>query len=447
MSTALAPGTASDVLQAIEADHVHFVDLQFTDILGVVKNVTVPSEQLGGVLREGVWFDGSSIEGFARVAESDMFLVPDLATYAVVPWLQAEERTARLICDVYTPHGDPSLSDPRRALARVQRRALDMGLVYNTSPEMEFFLLRPDVADSAIPLHPHDAVGYFDMPTDLTAGLRRQMTMALKAFGITVESLHHEVAIGQHEIQFEYADALRSADNAMTLRVALKVIAQRNGLYGTFMPKPLSGISGSGMHVHQSLFYRDRAANAFADLGDPHGLSDLARHFIAGQLAHARGMCVILAPLVNSYKRLVPGYEAPVHVSWGRINRSALLRVPRAIRPERTRVEIRCPDASCNPYLAFAVMLAAGLDGISRQIEAPEATDENLYALSEGREDAYAMLPETLEEALDALEEDEVVQEALGPQIYHSFLHAKRREWDDYRCEVTDWELDHYLRY
>jgi len=436
-----------DILRRVQEEGVAFVDLQFTDLMGVVKNVTVPSDQLATVLAQGIWFDGSSIEGMARVAESDMYLVPDLATYAVIPWTEGEGRTARLICHICTPNSEPALSDPRRVLYEVQQRALKMNLVFKTSPEMEFFLLRPNGDAGAIPPRPSDSASYFDMPTDITSGLRREMTVALRAFGIAVESLHHEVATGQHEIQFQYDDALRSADNAMTLRVALKMVAEKNGLYGTFMPKPLRNASGSGMHVHQSLFYAADEVNAFADAGDPHGLSDLARHFLAGQLAHARGMCAILAPLVNSYKRLVPGFEAPINVSWGRINRSALIRVPRAMQPERTRLEIRCPDASCNPYLAFAVMLAAGLDGIRRRLDPPEATDEDLFSPRFGRGSLFRRLPSTLAEALDALEEDEVIQEALGLRIYRSFLDAKRSEWADYSQEVTDWELAHYLRY
>ena len=271
------------------------------------------------------------------------------------------------------------------------------------------------------------------------------MANTLAAFGIEVEAMHHEVATGQHEIDFRYSDALTTADNAVTFRLALKIIAQMNGLYGTFLPKPLRGIPGSGMHVHQSLAYLANGQNAFADPGDPHGLSRTAKQFIAGQLAHARGMCAVLAPLVNSYKRLVAGYEAPVFISWARINRSALIRVPRASAPDSERIEMRCPDPSCNPYLAFAVMLAAGLDGIRRQLPAPEATEENLYLLDRPRRAELDLLPGTLSEALDALEEDQVVRDALGPHVFSRFLDAKRQEWEEYRVQVTDWELDKYL--
>ncbi|MHB1357675.1 MAG: glutamine synthetase family protein [Anaerolineae bacterium] len=424
---------------------VRFIDLQFTDILGIVKNITVPVEQLPVALQSGIWFDGSSIEGFARVAESDMHLVPDIRTLAIIPWLSGEEATARLICNVFNPSGQPFIGDPRAALTRALDEVDKMGMVYQTGPELEFFLLKPDATGSCIPPVPQDAAGYFDMPTDTAAGLRRQMVATLAPFGIVVEALHHEVAVGQHEIDFQYSDALRTADNAVTFRVAMKVIAQQNHLYATFLPKPLRGISGSGMHVHQSLVYKATGRNAFADPGDAHGLSKLARQFIAGQLAHARGMCAILAPLINSYKRLVAGYEAPVHVSWGRINRSALIRVPRASTIEDTRVELRCPDPSCNPYLAFAVMLAAGLDGIKRDLPVPEATDENLYQLESGKSKRYAILPRSLEEALIELEHDAVVKAALGPHILERFLGAKQLECEDYQLDVTPWELARYL--
>jgi glutamine synthetase len=292
---------------------------------------------------------------------------------------------------------------------------------------------------------PHDSASYFDAPSDKAAGLRRQMSSVLDTFGIKAETMHHEAAPGQHEIDFRYSNALTTADNAVTFRVAMKVIAQLNGLYATFLPKPIRGINGSGMHVHQSLVYQTTGQNAFADPGDPHGLSKVAKHFIAGQLAHARGMCVVLAPLVNSYKRLVAGYEAPVYISWARINRSALIRVPRTSRIDSTRLELRCPDPSCNPYLAFAVMLAAGLDGIRRELSAPDANEENLYLLDNLRQSGLEVLPSSLNQALKALEEDEVICSALGSHILDRFTQAKRLEWEDYRLEVTPWELDKYL--
>lgn len=436
----------ADVLARVEQRQIKFIDLQFTDVVGVVKNVTIPVAQLAETLDHGIWFDGSSIEGFARIAESDMYLVPDLDTFAVLPWLSGEEATARLICDVFTPNGQPFLGDPRAVLTRVLAEADKMGFAFNTGPELEFFLLKPGPDGKAIPPVPQDDAGYFDVPTDnLASGIRRRMVSTLAAFGIDVEAMHHEVATGQHEIDFRYSDALHTADNAVTFRIALKTIAQQNGLYATFMPKPIRGVSGNGMHVHQSLTYKANGSNAFADPGDPHGLSQIAKHFIAGQLAHARGMCAILAPLVNSYKRLVPGYEAPVYISWARINRSALIRVPRAHELDSTRIELRCPDPSCNPYLAFAVMLAAGLDGIRRELPVPEATDENLYLIDNQRRASLRTLPGSLIEALEELDQDDVIRDALGAHTYERFVSAKKLEWDEYRLEVTDWELNKYL--
>jgi glutamine synthetase len=434
-----------DLLQIVEQQAIRFIELQFTDVVGAVKSVTIPAHQLPGALEQGVWFDGSSIEGFARIAESDMYLVPDTQTFAVLPWLSGKDITGRLICNVYTPNGHPFIGDPRAVLARVLDEAAKMGFTFETGPELEFFLLKPNPDGSIIPPVPQDETGYFDQPTDIAGGLRREMTSALEAFGIVVEAMHAEVANGQHEIDFRYSDALTTADNAVTFRFALKTIAQQNGLRATFLPKPFRGMAGNGMHVHQSLIYKATGKNAFADPGDPYGLSRIAQQFIAGQLAHARGMCAILAPLVNSYKRLVAGYEAPVYISWGRINRSALLRVPRAHRTESTRIELRCPDPSCNPYLAFAVMLAAGLDGIKRELPLPPASEENLYLLDNSRSATLPMLPGALDEAIAAMEEDDVVRDALGPHIFERFVTAKRLEWNDYRMEVTAWELNKYL--
>lgn len=437
--------TAADLPALIEQHQVKFIDLQVTDVVGVVKSVTIPIAELPAALDHGVWFDGSSVEGFARIAESDMYLVPDPATFAVLPWLTGDQGTARLMCDVYTPNGQPFIGDPRGVLRRVITEAEKMGFDYNVGPELEFFLLRPSPDGSLIPPVPIDQGGYFDVSTDLEANIRRQMVSALAAFGIEVEAMHHEVARGQHEIDFRYSHGLRTADNAVTFRVVLKTIAKQHGLYATFLPKLMRGVSGNGMHVHQSLMYRANNTNAFADPGDSHGLSRIAKHFIAGQLAHARGMCAILAPLVNSYKRLVPGYEAPVTLSWARINRSALIRVPRAHVSDSTRLELRLPDPSCNPYLAFAVMLAAGLDGIRRELAAPEATEENIYLMEPTRRAALGVVPGTLEEALVALEQDAVIREALGNHVYERFVNAKRLEWEDYRLEVTNWELQKYL--
>ena len=433
------------IIARTEQNNIKFIDLQFTDVVGMVKNVTIPVHELTAAIENGIWFDGSSIDGFARVAESDMHLRPDPLTFAIIPWLTGEEATARLICDVFTPDGQPFPGDPRSILRRVINDAAQMGFGYNTGPELEFFLLKPNPNGSLIPPIPHDTASYFDAPADMAAGLRRQMATTLESLGLQVEAMHHEGASGQQEIDFRYSDALTTADSAVTLRVALKVIAQQNGLYCTFLPKPIRGMNGSGMHVHQSLTYIANGRNAFSDPGDAHGLSKIAKYFIAGQLAHASGMCAILAPLVNSYKRLVNGYEAPVYISWARINRSALIRVPRAAESESTRLELRCPDPSCNPYLAFAVMLAAGLDGIRRELPVSEATEENIYLLDKPNYSSQEILPTSLNEALKAMEKDDVVRDALGTHTHEVFINAKRLEWEDYRLEVTDWELEKYL--
>lgn len=437
--------TSQAILTLADEQRVEFISLQFTDIVGMVKNVTIPIAQLSDCLDHGVWFDGSSIEGFARIAESDMYLVPDLDSYALIPWDHGEGfTTARMICDVYTPDGKPFAGDPRGCLKLVLDEARQMGFEYNVGPELEFFLFKLDAEGRPLSV-PHDAAGYFDVSTDLATHIRRHMVRALSAFGIEVEAAHHEVAVGQHEIDFRYGPALRTADHAVTFRVALKAVAQQHHLYATFMPKPIAGINGSGMHVHQSLSDA-HGRNVFYDASDAYGLSRTARQFIAGLLAHAPGMIAILAPLVNSYKRLVPGYEAPVYLSWGRTNRSALVRVPRisAGRPQATRVELRCPDPSCNPYLAFAVMLKAGLDGIKRDLALPEAAEEDLYhvdPLARGLE----TLPGSLGDALEALQRDEVIASALGPHILERFVEAKQQEWAEYRLFVSQWELDRYL--
>jgi glutamine synthetase len=440
------PRTNDDILTSVEAQRVEFISLQFTDIIGMVKNVTIPVAQLPDCLDHGVWFDGSSIEGFARIAESDMFLVPDLDTFAIIPWDEgASFTTARMICDVYTPDGKPFAGDPRYVLKNALDEASRMGMVYNVGPELEFFLFKTDASGQPAP-DPNDAAGYFDVSTDMASHIRRHMVRALEAFGIVVEALHHEVAIGQHEIDFTYGPALRTADQAVTFRMALKAVAQQHGLYATFMPKPLAGINGSGMHVHQSLSDAASGKNLFYDANDPYGLSPIARHFIAGLLAHAKGMIAILAPLVNSYKRLVPGYEAPVYLSWGRTNRSALVRVPR-ISPRRTqatRAELRCPDPSCNPYLAFAVMLKAGLDGINRKLILPEAAEEDLYHV-DPRARQLETLPGSLGEALAELQRDEVIADVLGPHVLERFVEAKTQEWESYRIAVSQWELERYL--
>jgi glutamine synthetase len=435
------------IAELIAEKNVSFVNLQFTDIMGVVKSVGIPIQMWAEVLDHGLWFDGSSVQGFARIAESDMLLHPDLDTFAVIPW-DTDVPTARVICDVHLPTGEPFSGDPRQVLRRALADAQAMGFQYFTGPELEFFLFKPGADGSLTPITPHDQAGYFDVSTDLAHSVRRQMVTALAAFGITVEALHHEVAVGQHEIDFKYDNALRTADNAVTLRLALKAIAQRNGLYATFMPKPVAGINGSGMHTHQSLWHAQQSTNAFADPGDEYGLSPLAKQFIAGQLQHARAMSAIIAPLVNSYKRLVPGYEAPVYLSWARTNRSALIRIPK-VSPGRvataTRIELRCPDPSANPYLAFAVMLRAGLDGIRNGIPVPPAHEEDLYHLDTAARARLTSMPGSLGEAIAELEGSELVRGTLGDHLFERYVEAKRQEWDEYRISVSQWELERYL--
>jgi glutamine synthetase len=446
-------------IEAAKEHNIRFVEMQFTDIMGIVKGVTIPLHQLEGSLKNGTWFDGSSIEGFTRIAESDQWLKPDMDTFAEIPWKPGygdlgagplgSRGTARVICDVYTPNGEPFAGDPRGVLKRQIDRATKLGYIWNAGPELEFFLFRKDENGEIKPL-PHDNAGYFDFSTDLGANIRQDMVNALEAFGISVEAAHHEVAAGQHEIDFRYADGLKTADNAVTFKFTLKAIAQLHGLYATFMPKPIFGINGSGMHTHQSLYSIAESRNAFADTDNKYGLSDLARSYMAGILLHARGMIAVLAPLVNSYKRLVPGYEAPTYLTWGRTNRSALIRVPKVspgISIEATRVEVRCPDPSSNTYLAFAVMLAAGLDGVEKGLQLSDPVEESLYAMSSDRikERGIRELPGTLSEALDELEQDEVICSALGDHVLSHYVEAKREEWNEYRTQVTQWEVDRYL--
>jgi len=440
-----------DRIEAARTSGIRFVQLQFTDIIGHVKAVTIPIHRLEDSVRHGTWFDGSSIEGFTRIAESDQYLVPDMTTFAEIPWQKASgsRGTARVICDVFTPRGEPFVGDPRGVLRRQVERARELGYIVNTGPELEFFLFRRDESGRIAPL-PHDQAGYFDFSTDLAQEVRQDMVDALEAFGIKVEAAHHEVAAGQHEIDFQYSDALATADNAITFKFALKAIAQQHGLYATFMPKPIFGINGSGMHTHISLYSVEQQANAFADPANPYGLSETGRSFMAGVLAHARGMSAILAPTVNSYKRLTPGYEAPTYLTWGRTNRSALIRVPKTSpgkSTEGTRAEVRCPDPSSNTYLAFAVLIAAGLDGVARKLELGPPVEESLFEMDAARiaEMGIREMPGSLGDAIDELERDPVIREALGEHVYGHFIEAKRAEWNDFRLHVSQWELDRYL--
>jgi len=432
----------------LERERVRFVNLQFVDILGAVKSLTIPAHRFRHCVEHGEWFDGSSLEGFARVSESDRYLQPDLTTLAVVPWERDENTTARVICDVFGTDGEPFQGDSRFVLRSALDEAAQQGFSFIAGPEIEFFLFKPD-GDGTPRATPHDTASYFDLSTDLAYQVRKEMVNALEAIGIVVENSHHEVATGQHEIDFTYREALQAADDAVTFKYTVRAVAQAHGLIASFLPKPIYGVNGSGMHVHQALRDIETGENLFYDAADPYHLSPLARHFIAGLLEHARGMCAILAPLVNSYKRLIPGFEAPAYVCWAHTNRSALVRVPRTSRLDTavTRLELRCPDPSCNPYLAFAVMLRAGLDGIERRLPLADPVEENVFGFEPALVAEYNLkaLPESLHEALIALRRDDVICDALGPQVLERFCEAKAIEWEEYRRQVTPWELQRYL--
>lgn len=443
----MVSSTTAKVLKRIKAEDVRFVNLQFTDILGSIKSVAIPVARLEDVLEKGIWFDGSSILGFVRICESDMILKPDPATYAVTPWTPSERRSARFICDVYTPDNKPFEGDPRTILKKSLAEAKALGYEYNCGPEVEFYLFKKE--DSKPTTKPHDLGGYFDYsPKDMASSVRKDIIIALEAMGMVAEMSHHECGPGQHEIDVRYSDALAAADNALTLKYTIKAIAQKHDLYASFMPKPLYGQAGSGMHVHQSLFDK-RGKNAFFDAKDQYKFSKLAYHFMAGQLNHAKALAAIVAPTVNSYKRLVSGYEAPVYICWAQINRSALIRIPRYSpgREQATRMELRCPDPSCNPYLAFAAMLKAGLDGVAKKMQPPKPVEEDVYALDPQRLEALKidMLPFSIKRAVEELKKDKVVQEALGKHTLDKFIEAKLAEFDDYRMQITPWEIDKYL--
>ncbi|MBE3519341.1 MAG: type I glutamate--ammonia ligase [Firmicutes bacterium] len=432
------------VLNEARAKNVKFVMLQFSDILGIVKNVAIPVERLEEALHGHVFFDGSSIEGFVRIEESDMVLLPDPNTFAVYPWETDGGATARLICDVYTPEGKPFEGCPRGILTRAREEARRMGFSMMAGPEPEFFLFQRD-AQGKPSLVTHDQASYFDLsPVDTGEEARRDIVLALTAMGFDVEASHHEVAPGQHEIDFKYADCLTTADNIVTFKFVVRMCAMKHNLHATFMPKPIFGVPGSGMHIHLSLY--DEKGNAFWDPSGEYQLSDTALYFIGGLMKHARGFTAICNPLVNSYKRLVPGYEAPVYVAWSLKNRSPLIRVP-AARGERTRIELRSPDPSCNPYLALAVILRAGLDGLKNKIAPPPPVSENVYSMQDEERESLGidMLPGSLKEALDAMEEDPLIRETLGDHVYFRFLDAKRLEWDIYRKQVHEWEIKQYF--
>ena len=439
----------NELLERVRADGVMFMSLQFTDIMGTIKSVTIPVNRLENALERGVWFDGSSIQGFARIYEADMFLLPDPSTYRVLPWSSPDRLRARLLCDVHGPDGEPFVGDPRSVLKRAVARAAELGYDYYCGPELEFFLFNRR-GEPAIQPVPNDVGGYFDFsPRDQAQVVRSDIVKALHAMGMEVEASHHEVAQGQHEIDFEYADAVTAADNAVSFKYTVKAIAAMHDLLATFMPKPVFGQNGSGMHVHQSLRDRETGENVFYDPDGHFKLSHLAHQFIAGQLKHARALAAVVAPTVNSYKRLVPGYEAPVYICWAQINRSAMIRIPRYSpgREETSRAELRCPDPSCNPYLAFAAMLEAGMDGIRNDLTPPPPVTEDVYEYSrdELTENNIETLPGTLGDALEALAGNEVIRNALGEHVYQVFHRAKSVEWDEYRIQVTEWERDRYL--
>ncbi|MBQ7528569.1 type I glutamate--ammonia ligase [bacterium] len=436
--------TRDDVVKLVREQDVKLLHLQFTDILGGMKNVGIPGRHIDSVLDEGVLFDGSSIEGFVRIEESDMCLKPDPATFSILPWKSNDYKEARLICDVTSPDGSPFAGDPRGFLKRMIAKANDMGMDLMAGPEAEFFLFQRD-KDHKPTTNTHDQAGYFDLaPVDMGETARLDMVNALEGMGFLIEASHHECGYGQHEIDFKYADALKTADQVVTFRTVVKTIAMQNGLHATFMPKPVYGIAGSGMHVNQSLFRNGQ--NIFYDPDAPEGLSETCLHYIGGLMKHARAFTAFTNPLVNSYKRLVPGHEAPLYVTWAQKNRSPMIRIP-APRGKATRVEVRSPDPSCNPYLAIGLMLCAGLDGIINKIDPGPAMNCNLYDLSADEIDNLHIktLPGSLAEALQAFEEDELMLETVGQHIWSQFKAAKYDEWDRYRTQVHKWELDQYL--
>ncbi len=443
MATRTKEESKQYVLKMAKEHDVKFIRLWFTDILGFLKSFAITVEELEGALEEGMGFDGSSIEGFARIDESDMVALPDPDTFQLLPWRPREHQAvARMFCDVLRPGGDPFEGDPRYVLKRNLKRAADMGYTFYVGPELEYFYFRDSKGTDFL-----DEGGYFDMTPDAATDLRRETVLALEELGVGVEYSHHEVAFSQHELDMRYTDALTMADNVMTYRLVVKQIAIKHGVYATFMPKPVFGINGSGMHVHQSLFSGDR--NAFFDKEDQYNLSKVAKHYIAGLLKHAPEITAITSQWVNSYKRLIPGYEAPVYLSWARRNRADLVRVPeyKPGKENATRIEFRSPDPACNPYLAFSVMLAAGLEGIEQEYDTPEPVEENVYHMTEEERmrRGIGTLPGSLSEAIQMAEQSDLVRRALGDHVFHAFIENKKIEWDQYRAQVTDYEIKKYL--
>ena len=436
--------TKEDILRMVKEDDVEFIRLQFTDIFGDLKNVAITASQIEKALDNKIMFDGSSIEGFARIEESDMYLYPDYDTYETFPWRPQQGKVARLICDVYTPDNKPFAGDPRYVLKRALKEAADMGYEMNVGPECEFFLFQTD--ENGLPTtNSYERAGYFDLgPLDFGENARRDMVLTLEQMGFEIEASHHECAPAQHEIDFKYGKALPTADNIETFKLVVKTIAKRHGLCATFMPKPKFGVCGSGMHMNMSLTKDGK--NVFADESDPLGLSETAYYFIAGIMEHMKEMTAITNPLVNSYKRLVPGYEAPIYIAWSAKNRSPLIRIPSA-RGAGTRVELRCPDPTANPYLAMAVCLRAGLDGIKRKLQVPPSVDTNIFELTHDEKKARHIhsLPANLREAVLAMEESDFMREVLGDHVFDRYTTAKMNEWDEYTKQVTAWEIDNYL--
>ena len=433
-----------EVLQRLEEDRVKSVLLQFSDLEGKTKNVAIPTKRVEKALDGGISFDGSSIQGFARLEESDMLLKPEVSTYQIIPWSDAEYRVARFICDVYTTKGEPFTGDPRYILKQELKKAKDKGFIFNVGPEMEFFLFRRD-ADGRPTVNLQDHATYFDQtPTDPGEDVRRDLVTQLSEMGFNIEASHHEVAPSQHEIDFTYGDALSMADKVVTFKFAAKTLALKRNLHATFMPKPIYGINGSGMHVNCSLM--KNGENAFFDESGAYQLSDTARYFIAGLLNHIGGITRIANPTINSYKRIIPGYEAPVYIGWSAMNRSALIRVP-SPRGKSTRAELRSPDPTCNPYLTFAVMLAAGMEGVNNRIEPPESFDRNIFRMTEEEREAEGIrcLPSNLMMSSKALAGDPLLTGVLGKHVVAQLKRIAELEWTDYSRAITDWELKRYL--
>ena len=435
-----------DIFRMVEEEDVEFIRLQFTDMFGMLKNVAITAGQLEKALNNRCVFDGSAIEGFVREEETDMYLHPDLDTFTIFPWRPQQGKVARLVCDVYGPDGTPFEGDPRYILKKVLKEAEDLGFYFNVGPECEFFLFHTD-EEGRPTTKTHEMAGYFDVaPIDLAENVRRDIVLNLEEMGFEIESSHHEIAPAQHEVDFQYEKGLKAADNILTFKMAVKSIAKQHGLHATFMPKPKAGVNGSGMHINMSL--EDKLGkNLFADTDDKLGLSRLAYEFMAGILAHIKSMCLLTNPIVNSYKRLIPGYDAPVYIAWYRAtNRGQIVRIPSS-RGASTRLELRSPDSAMNPYLALAACLAAGLDGIKNHIELPEPVVQNIYAMDEEtiKERGIDHLPETLGEAIDEFEEDVFLRNVLGDHIFYKYLEAKKEEWNVFRSQVTDWEIGEYL--